>query len=120
MSRIYKYLDVYTLPSGKKGYRVMAPYVYISPRYNKTVVCPIGMTSDGATGAIDIDSMSWIVHDRLCDTGMFEDGTPCTNWQASMILSDILEREGRHVRKFTWLITTFLFGGGKARDNGMF
>lgn len=93
---------------------------YYSRRYSKRISVPKGYKSDGATGAIDIDSDGWWVHDKLCDTGKFDDGTPCTNWQASMILKDILKSEGRWFRARSWFVMTYLFGGGKARDNGMF
>lgn len=95
-------------------------FTYYSSRYDKSVTVPAGYMSDGATGAIDIkNSISWWVHDVLCDTGKFDDGTDCTNWQASMILSDILSEEGHYIRSIGWLWATWLFGGGKARDNGM-
>lgn len=94
--------------------------VYESPRYKKTVTVPEGYPSDGATGAIDIYSDSWWVHDVLCDRGTFDDGTPCTNWQASQVLQDILKKEGRWFRSKYWFWFTWLFGGGKARDNGMY
>ncbi len=86
----------------------------------KSVTVPAGYPSDGATGARDIDSDGWWVHDKLCDTGKFDDGSACTNLQASMILYDILKSEGRWFRARSWLVTTWLFGGGKARDNGMY
>lgn len=91
-------------------------FMYWSDRYDKGITIPAGYQSDGATGAIDIpDSIAWWVHDRLCDRGSFDDGTECTNWQASTILSDILLAEGRWVRAFTWRWSTFLFGGSKLR-----
>ena len=89
---------------------------YYSLRYSKRVSVPVGYLSDGATGAIDIYSRSWWVHDKLCDTGVWHDGTPCTNWQASTVLSDILRSEGRWFRARTWRWATFLFGGGKCRE----
>ena len=92
---------------------------YHSFRYGKCVVVPEGYPSDGATFAADIYSDGWWIHDKLCDSGMFEDGTPCTNWQASQILSDVLADEGRWMRKHYWKWATFLLGGGKARENGM-
>jgi hypothetical protein len=92
---------------------------YFSHRYQKTVTVPVGYESDGATGAIDIYTHSWWVHDKLCDTGVFDDGTLCNNWQASQVLSDILQKEGRWIRAQYWFTFTWLFGGGKARDNGM-
>ena len=93
---------------------------YHSKRYAKSVTVEKGYVSDGASGAVDIWSTGWWVHDVLCDTGKFNDGTLCNNWQASMILSDILKSEGRWFRSRTWFIATWLFGGGKARANGMF
>ncbi len=92
---------------------------YYSERYGKWVIVPVDYPSDGATGAIDIYSEGWWVHDKLCDTGTFEDGTPCTNWQASTVLCDVLRSEGRWLRGLYWWPATWLFGGGKARDNGM-
>lgn len=92
---------------------------YYSKRYKKWVVCEVNDLSDGATCAKDIDSFGWGVHDDLCRTGKFEDGSKCTNWQASMILSDILKEEGYCFRSRTWLWATWSLGGGKARDNGM-
>lgn len=93
---------------------------YRSLRYGKTIVVPIGYPSDGATGAIDINSRAWWVHDYLCDTGKFSDGSPCNNLQASTIISDILKAEGRWFRARTWFVATYLFGGGRARHNGMY
>jgi len=93
--------------------------VYTSCRYEKQVVVPKGYESDGATGAVDIYSRGWWVHDVLCETGKWGDGTPCNNWQASQVLQDILDKEGRWFRKHTWFWATWLFGGGKARENGM-
>ncbi len=93
--------------------------VYHSKRYGKTVTVPVGFKSDGATGAIDIYSEAWWVHDVLCETGLFDDGTKCNNKQASQILSDILKSEGHWFRAQYWYTFTWLFGGGEARRNGM-
>lgn len=95
------------------------PILYFSTRYNKDVLVPKGYPSDGATGARDIDSKGWWVHDVLCDHGVFFDGSPCTNWQASMILHDILIQEGYWFRARSWFVMTWLLGGGEARKNGM-
>jgi len=92
---------------------------YYSPRYKKWVIVPAGYKSDGATGAIDIYSDGWWVHDKLCDTGTWECGTLCSNLQASTVLSDILRSEGRWLRAIYWWPATWLFGGGKCRENGM-
>ena len=83
------------------------------------VTCPMGMISDGATGAFDISSASWWFHDRLCATGKWDDGSPCTNLQASLVIGYALAREWRVFRAAYWPIATWLFGGGKARENGM-
>ena len=104
----------------KDGYVLVTHIKYYSHRYNRWVEVEQGFPSDGATWAIDIDSMGWWVHDKLCKTGKFADGSPCTNWQASVILNDILHNEKRYIRKWTWLVTTFLFGCDKCRKNGMF
>ena len=104
----------------KKPYKLLTEIIYYSKRYNKVIKCDIGMRSDGATGARDIKTRGWWVHDQLCDTGTFKDGTKCTNLQASTILYDILRSEGYWFRARTWFITTLSFGGGKARRNGIF
>lgn len=101
-------------------YTLNDPIVYTSPRYGKTITVPAPYISDGATGAMDILSMGWWVHDRLCDTGRWDDGTPLNNWQCSQVLQDILSSEGRWVRARYWFVSTLLFGGGKCRDNGLF
>ena len=90
---------------------------YRSPRYSKTVVVPKGYASDGATGARDVNSRAWWVHDKLCDTGTWDDGSPCTNWQASTVLCDVLREDGFWFRGFSWWLPTWLFGGGKCREN---
>jgi len=85
--------------------------VYWSERYGKWVIVEKGYPSDGATGAIDIkNSISWWVHDKLKATEKFEDGTKCSNFKASRILSDILWSEGHSFRAHTWCIATFVYG----------
>lgn len=93
---------------------------YFSERYGKGVTVSRGYPSDGATGAKDINSTGWWVHDVLCDRGTWDDGSKVTNWQASMVLRDILWKEGYYFRAHRWLVATWLLGGGKARVNGMF
>lgn len=102
------------------GYIVTESFRYFSKRYNKWISCTKGDTSDGATCAPDLLSFGWIIHDQLCATGKFDDGSICTNWQASSVLGDILKAEGRWFRGRSWFVATWLFGGGKARGNGMF
>ncbi len=100
-------------------YIVHTEYRYFSVRYNAWVYCHVGMISDGATKAMDIDSFAWLVHDKLCNTGVFVCGKICDNWKASNVCSDVLKRDGFRFRSFTWFAATWLFGGGKARKNGM-
>jgi len=93
---------------------------YYSERYDKWKTIPENYPSDGATFAEDIYSDSWWVHDGICDDGIWDDGTRITNWQASMVLRDILISEKRYIRSWRWFWATFLFGGGEARKNGIF
>jgi len=103
------------------AHRYKCPYQidYYSERYDKAVTVPKGYQSDGATGALDIFSESWWVHDVLCDRGTWDDGTPVNNWEASRVIADILKSEGRWLRSKYWFWATWFMGGGKARENGM-
>jgi len=99
---------------------------YYNPRYGKWIRVEPQFPSDGATGAVDISgplevydtkkhayilaSQAWIIHDKLKKTKKFVDGTKCTNFQASCILSDILKSEGRWIRARTWWVATYLWG----------
>jgi hypothetical protein len=118
---VFDFVNVIRATDGKKlGYEVKENLAYWSVRYRKWITIKKGDKSDGATSAPDIDSWCWLIHDDLCNFGVFEDGSKCTNWQASKILSDILREEGKWFRSFTWFVGTWLIGGGKARENGMF
>ena len=93
---IYDYIEPIKSGTGVvSGYQVMKDKNYFSKRYQKYLKIKAS--------------------DRC-----FSDGTLCTNWQASKILSDILKSEGRWFRSRSWFAATWLFGGGKARNNGMF
>ncbi len=92
------------------GYVVNENIGYYSERYSKYVVCECGDKSDGATFAKDINSFSWIFHDDIKKYKKFENGTVCSNWQASWIIYDILKEEGRWFRARTWFISTLGFG----------
>jgi hypothetical protein len=105
---------------GRIKYRLPYNIRYYSKRYKKWVHVDKGFPSDGATGAIDIYSESWWVHDKICKTGTWQDGTCISNWQASQVLQDILVDEGRLFRSRYWFWLTWLRGGGKCRENGMF
>lgn len=117
---VFNYVNKIKASNGETlGYSVTHNLAYYSPRYKKWVLIEVGDKSDGATFVPDIDSFGWLVHDDLCNFGVFHDGTKCTNWQASMILSDVLAKDNHGFRSYTWLWGTWLFGGGKARKNGM-
>jgi len=111
-----EYLD----RKGNKRYVTTCEIRYKSKRYGKWIILEHNFDSDGATGAYDINSFGWLLHDKLCKTGLFSDNTRCNNWQASKVLSDVLDEEDRWFRKHTWFWATWVFGGGKARKNGMF
>jgi len=102
------------------GYEATESYTYHSPRYGREVTVPVGFYSDGATDAVDVDSDAWWVHDVLCRYGRWDDGTPCTNWQASTVLNDILKRDGYWFRAPWWRMATYFFGGGAARQGKVY
>ena len=92
---IYDYIESIKSGAGVVlGYQVMKDKDYFSKRYQKHLkIKASDKPYDGASGAMDIDSFGWLFHDVACREGCFSDGTPCTNWQASKILSDILKSE---------------------------
>jgi hypothetical protein len=109
---------------GWKIYKNLKEIKYFSERYQKTVTVPYGYWSDGATGATDLSgdhpcmrgpdkiytSQAWWVHDILKEFGVWDDGSVCSNWQASWVLKDILKKEGRRVRDFWWFLATLVWG----------
>ncbi len=116
--RVPRYEIIPETPDGKK-YRLLEPIKYYCKRYDKYISLSVGYLSDGATGAFDIHSLSWWVHDKITDTGKFDDGSLCNNRQASTILADILFNEKRWFRSVYWWWATWLIGGKEARKNGM-
>ena len=96
--------------AGDTTYVLSKTIRYYSVRYQRAVTVKSGACSDGATGAFDIKSASWWVHDALCEKCTWDNGEPLTNWQASSVLSDILRSEGRWFRAITWRWATWLFG----------
>mgnify|MGYP000630768381 CR=1 FL=1 len=110
--------DVDKAVTGKK-YRLLTPRRYYSKKHRKWVFLEKGFLSDGATGAFDIHSWAWWIHDKLCEDGTWADGTPCNNFQASTVLGIILAKEKRYLRSIYWWWATWLVGGGQARKNGM-
>ena len=94
-----------------KLYVLIDEIKYYSPRYKKWKTCPAGYKSDGASGpAPDLSGISWWIHDVLCEDMAWDDGTPCTIYQSSMVIHDILKVEGRPVRACTWFMATLVFG----------
>ena len=96
-------------------------YRYFSRRYDERITIYEGTVRDGASGAIDIESSSWWVHDEICarTPPKWDSGALISAWQAATVLSDILAAEGRWARAFYWRWSTFLFGCKAARKNGL-
>lgn len=110
-----KVLKYWKRPDGL--YEALTNYTYYSARYGKYVFIEDGQVRDGASGAKDILSDAWWIHDQLCADTVWADSTPCTPMEAAMVLHDILKEEGRVVRCITWPIATFLFGCKRVRKN---
>lgn len=91
-------------------YEAQEGLVHVSDRTGKLVVVVQGQVRDGASGAIDIKSSAWWVHDQLCADARWYDRTPCTPLQAALELYDILRAEGRWFRARSWFLATLLFG----------
>jgi len=108
---VFNYVDIiYDEDSEILHYIVHTEYKYYSKRYNKWIVAHVGMPTDGATGALDINSFSWLIHDKLKVRKTFEDGTKCSNWKASCVIYDILKRDGFWFRARSWYLSTLMWG----------
>jgi len=106
-------------PDGFK-YKALNAVRYRSPRFNQYVTVPKGYKSDGATGAVDLETDAWGFHDVLCDRGTWDDGAELSNFTASIVLFDVLRRDGISLRRsLGWLFMTLWKGGGKCRENGL-
>lgn len=92
----------------KGKYICIENFTYNSKRYNKYIVVHKGYPSDGATGAKDINSNGWWVHDILSEYNRFSDGSHCSILQSSWVLHDILKEEDRCIRAKTWFVATFV------------
>jgi len=95
---------------GKIKYVNPAEFTYHSLRHGKSKTVPWLYESDGATGASDIWSRAWWVHDILIESRKWDDGTTCSNRQASWVIYDILKHEGRWFRARTWFVATLVYG----------
>ena len=89
-------------------------FIYFSDRYYRSVTVRKGFKSDGATGAKDIKSNAWWVHDVVSRYNKFDDGFECTVLQSSFILHDILKSEGFYISAKTWFVATLI---GRHIDN---
>lgn len=109
---IYNYIIPIEAGDGSViGYRVFKDKSYFSRRYGKRVdIKASDKPYDGATGAKDINSFSWLFHDVLKRDKRFSDGSECTNHQASTVLYDIMKAEGRWFRCHSWFLGTLLWG----------
>lgn len=87
---------------------------------NRDITVTTGDKSDGATQVPDIHSDGWGFHDQLCRSGKFDDGTKCSNLQASIVLFEVMWKEGHKLKAVLGLPGTFIGGGGECRKNGMF
>jgi len=96
-------------------------YVYYSPRYDKRLTIPNGYPSNGADTVRDICPTGFFCHDFCCNEGMWDNGSKMCNREASFIYYDILVafKVPKMIAMIRW-IGTFLFGGGRARKNGIF
>lgn len=100
-------------------YVVYKEYKYTSRVFKKTVICEVDFDSDGATYAMDIDSYSWLVHDKLKKTRKWYDGKHCSNWKASVVIAEILFSEGRYIRAIPWTLGTLIYGYAKQVFKGL-
>ncbi|MFT5728759.1 MAG: hypothetical protein ACI8PB_002915 [Desulforhopalus sp.] len=130
-------------PEGMK-YQRLTELVYYSSMFNRYITIPAGRKSDGATGARDlgvkesgwrgvwakfvqnilksygnVETEAWWVHDELCLTGAWDDGTKISNFICSTVVAVELQKDGYTKEAIYWWFATFLFGGGKARNNGL-
>ena len=117
--KILKYKKIPKDADGNK-YQALEYYIYHSSMFNQDVEIFEGDRSDGASGAFDIKSNSWWIHDKICKTGCWKSGQKMCNFVASTVIGNILATEGHYRRSVYWWFATFFGGGGKCRENGMF
>ena len=95
---------------GKRRYQCIEEATHTSERTGKTKTMPVDYLSNGANVVPDLASDAWWWHDILVEDETWDDGSECSNYQASLELHDILKKEGRWFRCKSWGISTFLFG----------
>jgi hypothetical protein len=103
--------EIFVDANGRTRYRLLEAIVYMDKRTGKVATIPANYVSNGASGpAIDIASLSWLVHDWLVETMRWDDGSYCSIFQSSLVLHDILVEENRRLRAKTWFLATLLYG----------
>ena len=104
-------------------YTLLENVFWRDPKTGKYIVARKGESYDGATGAIDIlgdvkaeragqvvnVSKSWVLHDVVCRTGRWSDGSKISEYDKARILGVALRQEGRWIRGIFWPIATFLY-----------
>jgi len=90
-------------------YILIDSIIYYSKRFKKIMTVESGFISDGATGAEDLVSESWWVHDKACKNRKWDDGSLCDARQSAWIIHDILLEEGRWFRARSWGFFTYLY-----------
>lgn len=81
---------------------------YTSERFSKSITIHGGFKSDGATCAKDIKSSAWWFHDALSEWKCWDDNSPCSIYESSLVIHDILKSEGRWFRCRSWFIGTLI------------
>lgn len=104
---------------GPHEYRIFEDMHYHSRRYNKDVTIRAPFRYDGATGVIDEMSRAPAFHDWLTASGLdpsnpgrpfWDDGSPCTGWQSSMVYRDLLLLDGCWFKASVRPIPCWLWG----------
>lgn len=123
-----------------KTYENKQIIAYTDKDTGKTLTVPPRYLSDGATRGFDVCPPSFFAHDWGCGNyfgmgpipkgGVWDDGTRMTNYELSSLHSRMLRdcAKGKSCPRKLLLYAmsiwrwpaTFLFGGGVARNNGMF
>jgi len=111
---IYRYLA----PTSS-GYIVKNAIYYYSKRFDKSIKINQGFKSDGATFYWDLDSLFWIAHDYLKVKRQWQDGSHCSNYQASLVAFDILMSENRYIHALIVFTGTFVWGYTKQLFKGL-
>jgi len=75
---------------------------------NKKITIPKGFLTDGSTGGPDI-GWSWLFHDYLYFTHVFDDGSECTQKQADKIMYDLLTIEKRYLYRTAFSVVNKIF-----------